>query len=305
MDTAAGSRLAAGLVVVAAPALLIGLIWVARQAAEPPGDDHGDVVRVGVVQDQSVDAYVASARAETAALPPGTTDWALVSLDSYVPPGQLLSLLGGTAAAEVYARVPLPGVHTQVLRIPAYRVPADVETGMLDAAVARDQERAEYQRLKSAVQGSGPAQQRARQAYEEAAGVAGAEAAAYRTQCACVFAAVVKGDTAGLTGLAARSGVRAVDPAPEVRSLDRADFRPPLPEQTGMVPPDPTSTPITVPTGRSTVASALPPPILSASSADVTSASSDVPARRPSDFPTEEPPAVPSPTGGTPQAPER
>ncbi|MBM0239561.1 hypothetical protein JNW88_24810, partial [Micromonospora sp. ATA32] len=34
-----------------------------------------------------------------------------------------------------------------------------------------------------------------------------------------------------LRRVAARAGVRAVDPAPEVRRLDRAVFTPPLPEQ--------------------------------------------------------------------------
>jgi hypothetical protein len=284
----------AGLAVAAAPVLLLGVIWMARQAADPPGAEAGEIVRVGVVQGQSVSAYLSAAHDGLAALPPGEPVWALVSLDEYVAPGRLPELLGGAAVAQVYARVPLAGSRTQVVRLTAGARPADVEAGLAEAADERDQERAQYLRLAEAVRGSGTAQDRARKAYVEAADLAGGEALSYRAGCACVFAAVVRADVAGLTGVAGRSGVRAVDPAPEVRSLDRADFRAPLPEQTGTVPPDPTSTPIADPNGRSAIASAPPPPLLSASAADVTSASSDAAARRPSDISSKERPAVPS-----------
>ncbi|GAA3336688.1 hypothetical protein GCM10020358_10220 [Amorphoplanes nipponensis] len=48
-----------------------------------------------------------------------------------------------------------------------------------------------------------------------------------------------------------------VDPAPEVRSLDRTEFRPVLPEQTTTVPEDDESGAPTVPSRSQTVA---PPP---------------------------------------------
>ena len=80
-------------------------------------------------------------------------------------------------------------------------------------------------------------------AYRRAARTANAEATAYRTHCSCVYAAVVRAAPSALAELARRPGVRAVDPAPEVRSLDRAVFQPPLPEQTDLVGPQAAATP--------------------------------------------------------------
>ena len=173
--------------------------------------------------------------------------------------------------AQVYARVPLPGVRTQVVRIPAVRIPGDVAAGMLDAALGRDQEQAEYLQLGRRLRGDPAGDERARQAYATAARTAGAEAAAYRTFCACVFAAVVHAAPAGLAGIAGRAGVRSVDPAPEVHRLDRAEFRPPLPEQVGTVPAEPSAS--AVPTGSSGIAPGTSAPIMSSLGVAVTSAS--------------------------------
>jgi hypothetical protein len=72
----------------------------------------------------------------------------------------------------------------------------------------------------------------------------------------------------GLNTAAAR-----VDPAAEVRQLDRTEFRPPLPEQNGTVPAEPTRSPA-VPTGPEGIAPPTPAPIMSSAEAPVTSASS-------------------------------
>jgi hypothetical protein len=280
-----GLRIMIGLAVVSAGVLLVGVIWAARRDIPPP-DDRGDVVRVGVVQGQSVPGYLGSARAELAALtdpsaPAAADTWALVSLDDYVPPPRLPGLLEGAAVAQVYARVPLPGAHTQVVRIPVYRMPADVSAGMLDAALQRDQEQAEYLQLSRNVEGDNRNAERARDAYETAAGTAAAEAAAYRSGCSCVFAAVVRAAPPALRSIADRPGVRAVDPAPEVLRLDRTEFRPPLPEQIGTVPQDPGRTSTPVPTGGPGIASRTPAPLLSSLGVTVTSAAPDGSARRP------------------------
>jgi hypothetical protein len=273
---ASGPRLVTAIATVAALSLVGAGLWAARRDGGS-ADDTGDVVRVGVVPGQSVPGYLTSSRAELATLTdpsaPATAEvWALVSLDRYVAPGVLPEMLSGTATAEAYARVPLPGVHTQVVRLPVYRLPADVASGMLDAALQRDREQAEYARLSGRVTGDGAGQRRARGAYDSAARTAAAEAQAYRSGCSCVFAAVVRGDPAGLDGIAHRAGVRAVDPAPEVRRLDRAEFRPPLPEQAGTVPSGPGPPSAAVPRGSSGIASRTPAPILSALGAAVTSA---------------------------------
>jgi hypothetical protein len=275
-------RVATGLALAAAGALLVTLI---RAADHGPGtgDGPGEVVRVGVVEGQSVPGYLDSSRGELAALvrapgAPGET-WALVSLTAYEPPGRLPSMLGGAAVAQVYARAPLVGAPTPVLRIPAYRLPDDVVAGMQSVAAARDRERADYARLGRQLTGSDPDDLRLRRAYADAAAVAGAEASAYRSDCSCVFAAVVRGAPVALDRIAARAGVRAVDPAPEVRALDRAEFRPPLPEQQTVVPVEIRAVVGPTPSPRRPVAPPTPTPLPSSSGAAVASASPGCPAR--------------------------
>ena len=294
------ARLVAIFAVAAAGVLLLGSLWVSRPEAVPP-EDPRDMVRVGVVQGQTVPGYLTSSHTELAALTdpsaPAVGDiWALVSFDGYRAPGALPELLAGTAVAQVYTRVPMPGAHTQVVRIPVYRLPADVLSGMLDAALQRDRERAEYDQLARRLAGAGGHQERARRAYESAAGTAATEAAAYRSGCSCVFAAVVRATPDALRGVAERSGARVVDPAPEVRSLDRTEFRPPLPEQTGTVPPEPSRSPaLPVPTGSSGIASRTSAPIVSSPGTFVTSASPVVADHRTPSAPApRERPAVPS-----------
>src|SRR4051812_44849513 len=106
-----------GFAIVSAGALLVAVVWSAQRDTDP-GDEPGDVIRVGVVQGQSVPGYLRSARREMGALtgpsaPAAADIWALISLDAYVEPGRLPDLLDGSVVAQVYARVPLPGVRTQ------------------------------------------------------------------------------------------------------------------------------------------------------------------------------------------------
>jgi hypothetical protein len=265
----AGLRVSIAVAVLALVALALGVVWTAQQNdAVPTPGGSGDLVEVGVVEGQSIPGYLAASRRELADLadpsaPPAGATWALASLDNYVPPDRLPALLGEAGVAQVYARVPLPGVQTQVVRIPVYRLPADVTAGMLAAARQRDQEQAEYLRLGGQSGGAGPTSERARRAYEAAARAAGAEAVAYRSGCACVFAAVVRAAPVVLQQIADRPGVRVVDPAPEVHSLDSTEFRAPLPEQAGTVPDQSGRTPTPVPTGTPGIASPAAAPLVS------------------------------------------
>lgn len=229
-------RLLTGLALAGAAAMLITVVTITDRG---PGVEtpSGDVVRVGVVEGQSVPGYLRSSRGELAALLPSAGSpvagetWALVSLAAYVPPDRLPGVLDGAAVAQVYARAPLPDVRTQVVKIPVYRLPEDVVAGMSNAALARDREQADYRKLGGELEGDGVDEIRLRRAYDSAARTAAAEAAAYRARCACVFAAVVRAAPAALDRIAGRPEVRVVDPAPEVRRLDRTEFRPLHPEQ--------------------------------------------------------------------------
>ncbi len=293
-----GLRISTGLAVASGAALLAGVIWAAEPDPAPP-DPARDVVRVGVVEGQSVPGYLDSSRGELDSLlaaPAGTQTWALVSLSAYYAPDRLPALLGGSAVAQVYAKPPLRDVRTQVARIPAHRLPDDVVAGMLAAAARREQELAGYRALGRRLDGAGTDVARLRRAYEAAAAVAAAEAHAYRTGCACVFAAVVRGDPVSLHRIAGRAEVRAVDPAPEVGAPERAEFRPPLPEQRATVDEATPSATVPAPPGTSAVAPVHPAPLPSASGSAVTSTSSGRPdsGPGPSAPASEERSAVPS-----------
>jgi hypothetical protein len=229
-------RLLYVLAVLSVTAVMLTAVWA---SGDRPGGDPtvGDTVRVGVVQGQSIPAYVAASRTELDTLlatPPSgpiADLYALVTLRAYLAPDRLTPVLGGVSVSQVYARVPLPETQTEIVRIPAFRLPADVEAGMDDVAARKEREAAEYRRLAAALPGATATEQELRARYTSNAEVAAKEAAAYREHCSCVYAAVVRATPAALDRVAGRPEVRAVDPAPEVRRLDRAVFLPPLPEQ--------------------------------------------------------------------------
>jgi hypothetical protein len=215
-------------------------VWTAVH--QPPPDlGAAAVARVGIVDGQSVPAYVAASRSELAHLVAGdagraaTPTYALVTLAAYLAPDRLAPTLAGVDVSRVHTRVPLADQQTAIGQIPATRVPGDVIAGMAAVASGKDREARTYRLLSAKLTGDQQEERRLRAVYAGQAQVAAAEAAAYRSRCSCVYAAVVRGAPAALEGVAGRPEVRAVDPAPEVRQLDRAVFLPPLPEQTGTV----------------------------------------------------------------------
>ncbi|MGI5519525.1 hypothetical protein ACQEUX_01030 [Micromonospora sp. CA-259024] len=240
-----------------AAAVLGTAVWAADDTAV--GDRTvGEVTRVGVTDGDSVPGYLRSAAADLAALSPsappaGDGTYALVTLDAYLPPQRLATVLGDVPVSTVFGRVPLPGRQTEIVKIPALRVPDDVVAGMEQVAARKDTEAADYRARAAAVNGDGAGERELRERYATGAEVAAAEAAAYRAGCACVYAAVVRATPTVLRGVAARPDVRAVDPAPEVYRLDRTVFTPPLPEQRDVVrpPADTGPSPEPTPDGRS------------------------------------------------------
>ncbi|QGN50747.1 hypothetical protein GKC29_13250 [Micromonospora sp. WMMC415] len=216
-------------------AVLLTAVWATDGA--PVGDRTvGEVTRVGVAAGDSIPGYVQAAAADLAAMPaavPSSGDgtYALVSLSAYLTPQRAASVLGDVPVAAVFGRVPLPDRQTEIVRIAAQRLPDDAVAAMGEVAARKDREAADYLARAAAVTGGGPEERELRQWYVSGAEVAAAEATAYRTGCSCLYAAVVRAEPVALRRVASRPGVRVVDPAPEVRRLDRTVFTPPLPEQ--------------------------------------------------------------------------
>ncbi|WP_349875914.1 hypothetical protein ABIH81_17035 [Micromonospora sp. HUAS YX12] len=213
---------------------LVVLVAAVAQRRDRPVNDRtvGEVTRVGVTDGASIPAYLRAAGDELARLdvPDG---YALVSFADYLTPARAAAALDGTRVSAVVARVPLPGRQTEIVRIAALRLPQDVVAGMAGVATRKDREAADY-RSRAAATTADP---ELRRVYDSGAEVAAREAEAYRTGCACVYAAVVGAAPDALRALAGRPGVRVVDPAPEVTRLDRTVFTPPLPEQRDVVRP--------------------------------------------------------------------
>lgn len=234
-------RLLAWVALASVGAVLLTAVWATGRP--PVGGDRtvGEVTRVGVSEGDSIPGYLRSAGDELAALPDpapsGGSTWALVSLTEYLPPAGLAPVLGDVGVSAVFGRVPLPGRQTEIVRIPALRVPDDVLAGMAGLAARKDREAADYRARSAELTGGDPQERELRQWYDSGAQVAAAEAAAYRAGCSCVYAAVVRAEPDALRTVATRPGVRAVDPAPEVDRLDRTVFTPPLPEQRDQVRP--------------------------------------------------------------------
>ncbi|MFC8849050.1 MULTISPECIES: hypothetical protein [unclassified Micromonospora] len=210
-------------------AVLVTAGWAGRHD-RPVGDRTvGEVTRLGVLPGEPIPGYLRAAAAELAALPAGgspSDTYALVSFADYLAPGRLAEALAGVAVAEVVVRAPLPGRQTEIVRLSAQRLPQDVVAGMAGVAGRKDREAADQRARAAAADDT-----ELRRAYETGALVAAGEAAAYRAGCGCAYAALVRAAPEALRALAARPGVRAVDPAPELRRLDRAVVTPPLPEQ--------------------------------------------------------------------------
>ncbi|MEW1584299.1 hypothetical protein AB0283_02460 [Micromonospora vinacea] len=254
--------------VLSAAAVLGTAVWAVDDT--PVGDRTvGEVTRVGVADGDSVPGYLRSAAADLAALPGSAPSaeggtYALVTLDAYLPPQRLAAVLGDVGVSTVFGRVPLPGRQTEIVKIPALRVPDDVVAGMREVAARKETEAADYRARAAAVDGDGVGERELREQYASGAEVAAAEAAAYRTGCACVYAAVVRATPVALRGVAARPDVRAVDPAPEVYRLDRTVFTPPLPEQRDVVRPPADTGPSPAPTQTERPAPAISAPAPSA-----------------------------------------
>jgi hypothetical protein len=301
-------RVLTSVALMSSAAVLVTAVWAADR--HPSGDPTlGDVTRVGVVEGQSIPGYVRSTRAELAALlaepasgsAPDT--YALVTMSAYLAPGRLAPVLGGVRVSEVFSRVPLPDTQTQIVRIPALRVPEDVVAGMAQVAERKDREAQDYHDRSAALAEGGSKERELRRLYDSGVNIALAEATAYRAHCSCLYAAVVRAAPPALQKMASRPEVRAVDPAPEVQRLDRTVFSPPLPEQEDVVrPPADANLPADGGAATASPSGSAPgqPPITepSPSPAPTPGATSSPPP------PHETPSAPPSHTSRSPDAPQ-
>lgn len=201
--------------------VLVVAAYVAVRQPAAPAPSAG-AVRLGPEPGEDVALYLGRL---PATLPPdGVRAPALVQLDAGSTAADALPTVAGTVPRTAVFRVPLPRVQT-ALRFVV------LEEGVT-RALTNAQGRAEQAAAADAARLPG-----------RAGAVAAAEARALADPaCRCVLAVLVDGDRAGLTAVAGRPEVRAVEAA-QPGTVDPA-LAPLLPEQTVRADPPPDDGPV-------------------------------------------------------------
>lgn len=227
---------------VALAVLLAGAgVALARNGDGPssPGTTRAapEVRVLGPAVGAEVEDYLVTSRARAAALSqaqPEAEHVALVSLGEYRTPDDVADLLVGVEVERAFLRVPsdTPG---EVLTSDVEDLVGDLRALYAATAERKAEDQREFVRLARSLGAATEEQRQVRDFYELSAQIAGREATAYRTGCACVFAAVVRGTADALAELPALTGVRGVELAPRGVALEELRVQPLDPRQTGRV----------------------------------------------------------------------
>jgi hypothetical protein len=224
--------------------LLVSAVLVEQSAAhQRPADLPDRSARVGVSDGDSIPDYLSASRQRLAGLvdaAPNQPVYALVSFKRYLTPEEVTALVRTSVATTdddtsgqlttvfAKARVQIQNRQTEIVTLSANRMPDDLVATMAEVAARKEAEAARYA-VQASADPAGPD--------AVSAALSLAEARAYRNQCACIYALVVRGVPATLARLAQQSETRVVDPAPQVVDPAVTAFVPPLPEQSDWVTP--------------------------------------------------------------------
>jgi hypothetical protein len=204
-----------------AVAVLLVAWYAGSQGGGGPAAPSAGSVRLGPEPGEDVPGYLARLPAE---LPqPGSAALALVQLAVQLPAGEAAAAVAGAPPVTAVLRAPIARVQTALRFEP-------LEQGMApEQAMANAQERAQQRATTDAARLTG-----------RPGDVAAAEAAALADPaCPCVLALVVQADRDGLTALATRPEVRAVQAAPPGVTARELALAPLLPEQVERADPTP------------------------------------------------------------------
>jgi hypothetical protein len=202
-----------------------------RARAERSSSDPEIPTALGPAPGTKVDAYIAAtqkrARILSATAPDGTYV-ALISFSRYLTAQQAQALLGDLQVRKVLAHVQLPAAEVLPIPIPS-TVVEDVGVTFDAVSKRKVRDRKEFINLAASITGQSTEEQQFKKFYLDAAATALKEANAYRKNCACLFAALVRGKARDLSAMPALPGVRAVDIGGG--DDDTLQLRPLLPEQ--------------------------------------------------------------------------
>lgn len=199
-------------------------------AGEVLGPDVGD----------QVDDYLSSSSKTIGAAvsdSPETTHVALVSLTAYQTPETAQALLVGYQVQRVYLRAKAGGKEAAQLPVQITRdLLSEVKLAYQRTADNRLEAQKAYQTYVDTLDVATAEDQGFKDLYAAFARSTGIEAREYRSNCSCLYAAVVRASATELQKLADRPGVRAVELAPKGKELKSLQVLPLLPEVTGVVP---------------------------------------------------------------------
>ncbi|MCU1592506.1 MAG: hypothetical protein JWP11_3762 [Frankiales bacterium] len=202
-----------------------------RAGTGKAGADLTIPTTLGPAPGTSVAAYIAATRKRAVILSQSSPDQlytALVSFNRYLTPSQTRLVLGRLEVKKVMAHVQLP--NAEVLPIPVTStLVEDVTVTFGEVSKRKVRDRKEFLGLAASITGDTKEERQFKVFYADAARTAAKEAAAYRANCACLFAALVSGKARDLAALPALSGVRAVDIGGG--DADTLQVQPLLPEQ--------------------------------------------------------------------------
>ena len=203
---------------------------------------------LGPAVGDQIDAHFAATRERAVDLSrrdPDRRYLALVSLNKGLTPEETGRLLqeSDLEVRRAYLRAPLPGEPEEIVfETPGDIVPA-LEQVFSEIATRKAKEQQDLLGTARTIEAGTPEEEEFKRLYEADARIAGQEAAAYRTGCACVFALVVEAGAGELAELPALPVVRGVELAPRGAELSALDIRPLSPRDQGVVPPPGTRTP--------------------------------------------------------------
>ena len=195
---------------------------------------------LGPAVGQDIDAHfrtTAERLAEVADDDPDAERLALVSLLQPLTPEQTVAFVeqSGVELRSAYLRAPVPGEPEEI----PFETPGDLLAGLREVYSQTSQRKAQEQQDLLAQAGSippgTPEEEAFRRQFEADAKLAGLEAGAYRTGCACVFALVVEAEARDLLALSKAQGVRGVEVAPRGAELSALDVQPLSPTEKGVV----------------------------------------------------------------------
>lgn len=210
-----------------------------RQAAE---QEASLPLSLGPAVGAEIDPHFAVARERVVELNRRTPDdryLALVSLNKGLTPDDVAELLEESEleVVQAYLRAPIAGDPEQIV----FQTPDDVAAGLRqvfsETAGRKAKEQQDLLATARTIEAGTPEEEAFRLLYESDARLAGQEAAAYRTACACVFALVVEAEARALAELLALPVVRGVEAAPRGAALSGLDVRPLSPTEMGVVAP--------------------------------------------------------------------